>query len=187
MRTALKVLTVSTVVTAVGLAVYWRWFPRAGLKWTNEKGNPWLIEHGLIGVGGSELATIEHFGRTSGTRHLTPVHAVPTPDGFRIVVPLGEKSQWAMNVLAAGHCRIQLHDTVYELDEPALVEPVDVRDLQRPVRWMEHKLGFKYLRLHTFASAPGTLEPIATEVPTGPPASGSEVTTDSLDKAPMPG
>jgi hypothetical protein len=71
-----------------------------------------------------------------------------------------------MNVLAAGHCRLHLHDTVYQLDEPILVEPADIRDVQAPVRWMEHRLGFKYLRLHTFASEPGTLGPLDVDEPT---------------------
>ena len=85
-------------------------------------------------LGESEIGTLEHFGRKTGTRHLTPVHPVATADGFRIVVPLAEASQWAMNVLAAGHCRLQLHDTIFDLDEPVLVEPVDVRELTGPMR-----------------------------------------------------
>ena len=31
--------------------------------------------------------------------------------------PLGDHSEWARNVLAAGHCRLQLRDVVYELDD----------------------------------------------------------------------
>jgi hypothetical protein len=110
------------------------------------------------------VGTLEHFGRKSGTRHLTPVHPVPTAEGFRIIVPLAEDSQWAMNVLAAGHCRLQLHDTIHELDEPMLVAPVDVRELSKLTRWTATRLGFKYLRLHQFAEAPGTLEPLGTDV-----------------------
>ena len=160
MRKSILAIAGFTVALGAGLAIYWRWFPRAGLQWTNEVGNPWLVRHGLAGRGASEIATLEHVGRRSGTRHLTPVHPVPTPDGFRIVVPLAEKSEWARNVLAAGHCRMQLHDVVYELDEPVMVRPADVRDLSGPVRWAEDKLGFTYLRLHRFAEASGALEPM---------------------------
>lgn len=156
------------VIVAVGLAVYWRRFPRAGTKWANEVMNPWLVERGLAGTGQSELGTLEHFGRKSGTRHLTPVHPVVTADGFRIIVPLAEQSQWAMNVLAAGHCRLHLHDTIYQLDEPVLVNPVDVRELSAPMRWAADRLGFKYLRLHRFAEEPGSLEPIEADVAEAP-------------------
>jgi F420H(2)-dependent quinone reductase len=151
------------VAATAGLFIYWRWFPRAGTRWANEELNPWLVEHGWAGRGRSELGTLEHVGRTSGIRRLTPVHPVATADGFRIVVPLAERSQWALNVLAAGHCRLQVHDTVFDLDEPVLVAPADVRDLRAAVRWAETKLGFRYLRLHRFAERPGTLEPVGDE------------------------
>ncbi len=147
------------VALAAALLVWWRWFPRAGTKWANEVGNPWLVRQGWSGSGTSEFGTLEHFGRKTGTRHLTPVHPVPTADGFRVVVPLAEGSHWAMNVLVAGHCRLHFHDIVYELDEPTLVMPSDVRELPAPVRWAAARLGFKYLRLRTFAEAPGELEP----------------------------
>ena len=146
--------------TTAGLVVYWRFFPRAGLEWTNKVFNPWLVSNGWSGGGASEIGTIEHIGRKSGARHLTPVHPVPTPDGFRIVVPLGERSEWARNIVAAGHCRLQLHDTVYELDEPLLVRPVHCRELSPLTRWAGERLGFMYLRLHRFAEAPGELAPI---------------------------
>ena len=152
-------LVMGALAATAGLYVYWRWFPRAGLTWTNETLNPWLVEHGLAGRGRSEIGTLEHIGRSSGIRRLTPVHPVATADGFRIVVPLAERSEWARNVLAAGHCRLAIHDTVYDLDEPVLVAPVDIRDLPAPVRWAETKLGFRYLRLHRFAERAGTLEP----------------------------
>jgi hypothetical protein len=163
-RSILTVLGLGAAAT-VGLIVYWRRFPRAGTKWANEVMNPWVVGKGLSGSGRSEVGTLEHFGRKTGTRHLTPVHPVPTPDGFRIVVPLAESSQWAMNVLAAGHCRLNLHDTIFELDEPVLVEPADVRDLPGPMRSTAAKLGFKYLRLHKFADQPGTLEPLEAFAP----------------------
>lgn len=160
MRRSMLALAGFVLAATVGLIVYWRWFPRAGLKWTNQVMNPWLVRAGWSGAGRSEFGTLEHFGRKTATRHLTPIHPVPTPDGFRVIVPLAEGSQWAMNVLAAGHCRLQFHDTVFELDEPILVEPVDVRELSRATRWAAAQLGFKYLRLHRFAEHPGALEPL---------------------------
>jgi hypothetical protein len=90
---------------------------------------------------------------------------VPTETGFRIVVPVGRQSEWARNVLAAGSCRIQLHDTVYELDEPAMVPPSEISSLPAMVRRPEGFLGFEYLLLRRFASHPGSLQPPVAEVP----------------------
>jgi hypothetical protein len=167
MRRVVLVAVGLVAALAAGLVIYWRRFPRAGTKWGNEVLNPWLVEHGWSGTGKSEIGTLEHFGRHTGTRHLTPVHPVPTAEGFRIVVPLGEQSQWALNVLAAGHCRLHLQDTVYELDEPVLVDPVDVREMPPLARWATARLGFKYLRLHVLASAPGALEPLGAKADIG--------------------
>ena len=103
----------------------------------------------------SEIATLEHVGRTSGVTRLTPVHPEVTPTGFRIVVPLGGQSEWARNVIAAGHCRIHLHDQVFDLDEPAMVDAGEATDLPWPLRRAMAALGFTYLYLRTFATQPG--------------------------------
>jgi hypothetical protein len=97
-------------------------------------------------------------GRASGIRRLTPIHPVATADGFRIMVPLGTQSEWARNVIGAGHCRMQLHDRVYELDEPVLLAPDELPDIPAPVAAVLDRLGFEYLLLRTFADRPGHLE-----------------------------
>jgi len=94
----------------------------------------------------------------SGVRRLTPVHPEPTPAGFRIIVPLGLRSEWARNVIAAGHCRLQLHDQVFDLDEPAMVDAGEAKDLPWPLRRVLAALGFQYLNLRTFAPQPRSLE-----------------------------
>src|SRR6187455_2588109 len=93
-----------------------------------------LLRRGLAGYGRSEIGTLEHVGRVSGVRRLTPVHPEPTPAGFRIIVPLGVRSEWARNVVAAGHCRLLLHDQVFDLDEPAMVDAGQAQDLPWPLR-----------------------------------------------------
>lgn len=120
MRKMLLVVAALTATLACVL-VAWRRDRRLGSRFVNESINPLLVRRGLAGVGHSELGTLEHIGRRSGTRRLTPVHPVVSGEEVRIVVPLGAQSEWARNVLAAGRCRIQLHDEVLELDEPALV------------------------------------------------------------------
>jgi len=146
------------VVGAVGL-VAWRRNPRIGTRFMNEVLNPVLVARGIAGAGRSELGTLEHVGRRTGTRHLTPIHPVAIEDGYRIVVPLGERSEWAHNVLAAGHCRMQLHDIVYELDGPALLAAGETGDIPAPVAWILDGLGVRYLLLRRFGEAPGRLDP----------------------------
>jgi deazaflavin-dependent oxidoreductase (nitroreductase family) len=167
------VVSIATALTATIAAflVAWRRDPRLGSGFVNRAIDPLLVERGVSGAGRSEIGTIEHIGRKSGVRRLTPVHPVATEDGFRIIVPLGERSEWAQNVLAAGHCRVQLHDVVHELDEPTLSEPARTPGLSRISRWLSSWLGFRYLLLHELASAPGSLlepseQPTAAPLPT---------------------
>jgi deazaflavin-dependent oxidoreductase (nitroreductase family) len=156
------VVAVSSLVAVAGGAfIVWRRNPRIGTAFVNTVVNPSLVRHSLAGGGGSEIGLLEHVGRRSGIRRLTPVHPEPTLEGFRIVVPLGSHSQWARNVLAAGHCRLQLHDVVYDLDEPTMISACDADDLPSAVRGAMSGAGFKYLMLRTFESKPGTLEPMA--------------------------
>ena len=157
------------VVLAFGgvaaLVAAWTRNTRIGSGFANEVVNPWLVRRGMTGSGRSELGTLEHVGRTSGIRRLTPLYPVATETGFRFVVPLGERSEWARNVLAAGHCRLQLHDVVYELDEPVLLAASELSDVVAPVAWMLDRLGFEYLLVRKFAESPGTLAPA--EAPAG--------------------
>jgi hypothetical protein len=161
-----KLLVLALGVTGfVALVAAWMRYTRIGAGFANDVVNPYLVQRGISGTGASELGTLEHFGRRTGTRHLTPLHAIPAPEGFRFAVPLGDRSEWARNVLAAGHCRMQLHDIVYELDEPVLLDPTEVPDVAAPVAWIGERLGWKYLIVHRFGERPGALEP-ALEVDT---------------------
>ena len=154
---------IAFIAALAGLAgaalMVWRRNPRMGTRFVNAVVNPALMRRRLAGAGMSELGTLEHVGRVTGLRRLTPVHPEPTPTGFRILVPLGSQSEWARNVLAAGHCRLQLHDVVHDLDEPTMIPAGRAEQLPRPVRAVMSALGFEYLALRTFASAPGSLDP----------------------------
>jgi hypothetical protein len=52
---------------------------------------------------------------------------------------------------------MQLHDVVYDLDEPVLLAAGQVMDLSAPTRWLGTRLGFQYLLLRRFAERTGTL------------------------------
>jgi deazaflavin-dependent oxidoreductase (nitroreductase family) len=144
----------ATVLGLYAVVLWWRRHPRVGTDVMNRTINPWLERHGVIGGSRGELALIEHVGRRSGTVRRTPVHPMPTVDGFRIIVPVGARSQWAQNLLAAGHGSMLFGDRRYELDEPVLETPLEVPGLPLPVRALFEWLGFRYLRLHTFDEAP---------------------------------
>ncbi len=155
-----------TLGAIAGGAVFaWRRNPRIGTAFVNSVVNPRLVHRGLAGSGASEIGSLEHFGRATGIRRLTPVHPEPTREGYRIVVPLGSNSQWARNVLAAGHCRLQLHDVVYDLDEPMLISAGDADDLPAALRVVMAWLGLQYLTLRTFAANGGSLEPVELDAP----------------------
>ena len=156
MRRNAVVLAVPVAIGAllVEAATTWRRHPRFGTAFVNSVVNPALVRRGLAGRGRSEIATLEHVGRRSGIKRFTPVHPETTQDGFRIVVPLGMQSEWARNVIAAGHCRMELHEQVFDLDEPTLVEAGEMKDLPWPLRRVMTALGFKYLNLRTLAAHP---------------------------------
>ena len=60
-------------------------------------------------------------------------------------------------MLAAGRCRVQLHEQVYDLEEPRFVSPNELTHLPKVVRAVMAALGFRYLTLQTVAVEPGTL------------------------------
>ena len=94
-------------------------------------------------------------------RRLTPVHPEPTANGFRIVVPLGTQSEWARNVIAAGHCRLTLHDRTFDLDEPTMVDAGEADDLPWAQRRIMGALGFRYLSLRTVVADAGDVGDVA--------------------------
>ena len=158
-------IVVALVATATAAAVVWRRNRRLGTRFVNAVVNPALMRRGLAGRGRSEIGMLEHVGRRSGIRRLTPVHPEATTDGFRIIVPLGPESAWARNVLAAGQCRLQLHDRLFDLDEPRMVSPEELDGIPRVLRALEGALGFQYLVLHQFGASVEVLEPDAAGAP----------------------
>ncbi len=164
----LVLLAAGAIAGICGLVAVCVKYTRFGAGFANDVVNPVLVRRGISGSESSELGTLEHFGRRTGTRHLTPIHPVPTEDGFRIAVPLGERSEWARNVLAAGHCRMQLRGVIHELDEPVLLAAGEVPEIAAPSAWILDRLGCQYLLLQRFAEHAGTLADPAQEPVTEP-------------------
>lgn len=127
--------------------------------WGNAQANPWLLRRGLAGGRMSEIGTIEHVGRKTGTVHFSPIHPTLTADGLVwIPLPYGERSQWAQNVIAAGHARLQLHEMLYDLAEPAIVNAREFPAMSSLTARAAEWLGVRYLRLRRVAEVPGEFE-----------------------------
>ena len=118
--------------------------------------DPVVMRLGLAGGRASPWGILEHVGRSSGAVHRTPV--TPRLHGDRITIPLpyGADVQWVRNVMAAGRCRLQLHETIYELGAPEVIMPDDVPDLPPAAHEALDMSGSHYLRLDVLDRAPGT-------------------------------
>jgi hypothetical protein len=121
----------------------------------NENVNPFLLEHHIAGGARSEIGTLEHVGRRTGARYHTPVHPTLHGDTLFIPAPLGAGSEWARNVQHAGHARLQFHETLYELDRPELIPVADTGFFPPQIAAPFDRMGWRYLRMHVVASAPG--------------------------------
>jgi hypothetical protein len=121
----------------------------------NSTVNPWLLEHHIPGSERAEIGTLEHVGRRTGAVHLTPVHPTVSADTVLIPAPMGVGSQWAQNVLASGHARMQLHETLYDLDAPELIPVSATGFFPRPFAARIDRLGWRYMRLRVAAMAAG--------------------------------
>jgi deazaflavin-dependent oxidoreductase (nitroreductase family) len=128
--------------------------------WVTERFNPLIVRYGLVGGEHSPWAFVEHVGRKSGMVRRTPI--LPHVSGDHVVVPLpyGRNVHWARNVLAAGHCRMQLHAQVYELDEPQVLPASEVEEMPGWRRSGDANRGVEYLRLRFFGLRPGTLDTV---------------------------
>lgn len=185
MRGWLRRLTLAGVMTGAVLTVLqWRRGRRAGeapfgriRKAMNGRIDPWLVQHGLVAGEHSEIGTIEHVGRKTGVTHTTPVYPTFVEDRVWIPLPYGEASQWAQNVVAAGHCQLHLHRMVYGLDEPQIVPASENPNLPRVAGRFADWLGVEYLRLHRFAERP---EALAAEAPS---AAQAELEPERLEVA----
>ncbi len=122
----------------------------------NERVNPWLLARGYPGSEHAEIGTLEHTGRTSGAAHFTPVHPTVVGDAILVPTPLGVGSQWAQNVLHAGHARLQLHDELLDLDRPELITVTETGMFPAPVAAPFDRMGWRYVRFHIAGRVAGT-------------------------------
>jgi deazaflavin-dependent oxidoreductase (nitroreductase family) len=157
MRRILSLLGIS------GIAAGLLWFERTRRRGelpglVTHRFNPLVMRFGLAGGRRSPWAILEHVGRTSGTVYHTPMSilASPTDDHVYVRLSYGADVQWVRNVRTAGHCRIQHHETILELDEPAVVDATENLQVPPRIRAALARAGRTYLRLHVLERVPGT-------------------------------
>ena len=78
------------------------------------------------GDAGSGSTRVEHRGRTSGTEYVTPIAAIPTDDGFVVVLPYGTQADWVRNVLHHGEATFVHDGERVDVNHPVLMHPRDV-------------------------------------------------------------
>jgi deazaflavin-dependent oxidoreductase (nitroreductase family) len=140
---------------AIGALLVARTNRREGLRgFVTHRFNPLVMRLGLAGGRISPWAIVEHVGRTSGTTYRTPIYARAAGDHFFARLTYGRDVHWVKNILAAGHCRIQVHGTIFDLDEPAVI-PANENPMVPP--WARNALASRtYLRLHVLSRVSDT-------------------------------
>jgi deazaflavin-dependent oxidoreductase (nitroreductase family) len=89
------------------------------------------------------FAIVTHRGRVSGRVYATPVWAFGTHDGLVIALLYGARSDWAQNVLAAGHAQVKRSGTAREYTQPQLLGDAGIRLIPAIAR-----VPVRFLRTH---------------------------------------
>lgn len=96
------------------------------------------------GQPGTWASVVQHVGRRTGTPYRTPVVAVPTAEGFAIVLPYGPGTDWARNVVAAGSATLQHDGRTVAVDQPTVVPIAEVDHLfERSERRQHRAFGLR--------------------------------------------
>ncbi|SFS06946.1 deazaflavin-dependent oxidoreductase, nitroreductase family [Microbacterium sp. cf046] len=79
-------------------------------------------------------AVIHHRGRSSGTQYRTPIAIIPTNDRNIVLIglPWGVKTNWALNVVAAGGASLTWKGGEHQAVDPRIIEPIEASVLARP-------------------------------------------------------
>lgn len=148
--------------------------------------NPLVTRLGLVGGRRSPWGYIEHVGRRSGRVYRTPVLPTFVGEFAYIPLPYGPNVDWARDVRMAGTCRLQVHDMIYELDDPADITAAEHPSVPKVLRPALERRGTRYMRLHALSRAPGrfgdraalppvTAEPVEAPAPVDEPARPAKV------------
>ena len=125
-------------------------------SFVTDRFDPVVMQLGLAGGRRSPWAVVEHIGRTTGAVHRSPITPRLVDGSMFVPLPYGTEVQWLRNVLAAGHCRVQFHETIYDLDEPVVIMAEQNPALSPTEHGLLDETAAHYLRLHILDKAPGT-------------------------------
>ena len=92
------------------------------------------------GEPGADYAKVLHRGRASGTEYETPIGAIPTDDGFVVVLPYGTQADWVRNVLHHGEATIVHDGERVDVRSPVLMPPQDVEPWLSPTAKRTNRL-----------------------------------------------
>lgn len=92
---------------------------------------------------------IEHTGRRSGKKYVTPVVIERAGGGFIIPLPYGTNVDWLRNVQAAGRATIRVHGQSFIAAQPVIIDAPTAAGLLSPRRQREFgRFGIKdYLKM----------------------------------------
>ncbi|HET7763365.1 MAG TPA: nitroreductase family deazaflavin-dependent oxidoreductase [Phycicoccus sp.] len=86
-------------------------------------------------VGHATFAEVEHVGRRTGRRYVTPLNAFRDGDVVTVALTYGHSTDWLRNVRAAGGCRMRVGPEVLTLGPPHHLGPEEGRArVPAPVR-----------------------------------------------------
>ena len=86
-------------------------------------------------VGHLTFAEVEHVGRRTGRRHVTPLNAFRDGDVVTVALTYGRGTDWLRNVRAAGGCRMRVGPDVLTLGPPRDIATEEGRGrMPAPVR-----------------------------------------------------
>jgi deazaflavin-dependent oxidoreductase (nitroreductase family) len=78
------------------------------------------------------LGTLEHVGRTSGSRYRTPLLVFTTDEGYAILIGYGLQTDWVRNVLAGGPTVLHKRGRAIALLNPRVVSKAEAAALVVP-------------------------------------------------------
>ena len=103
---------------------------------------------------------VQHVGRHSGKRFVTPVGARHHQGTIIIPLTFGNNSDWCRNVLAAGRCAIRTGGTDYEAAGPVLLDRGGARAEFRQAFNHVERLAFRMLGIRQYMVLTATPAPV---------------------------
>jgi hypothetical protein len=95
-------------------------------------------------------AEVRHVGRTSGRAYMTPAGARIAGDVAVIPLTVGNQSDWAKNVRAAGGCSLRIDGRIYTAVEPGFLDRREAGPLLVAAFGPVERAGFRMLGIRQY-------------------------------------